>query len=71
MKKSFIYTLFSLAFVLLFSSTVSADIIPPNSHSLDRCVKIVNLNDFSDVVLISYITGPMVQGSEINQIKNS
>ena len=71
MKKLLICTLFSLALVLLFSSTVSADVIPPNSHSLDRCVKIVNLNDFSDVVLIGYVTGPMVQGSEINQIKNN
>ncbi len=71
MKKLFIYTLFSLAFVLLFSSTASADVIPPNSHPLDRCVKIVNLNDFPSVVLIGYVTGPMVQGSEINQIKNN
>lgn len=71
MKKLFIYTLFSLAFVLLFSSTVSADIIPPNSHPLDRCVKIVNLNEFPNVVLISYVTGPMVQGSEISQVTNN
>ena len=71
MKKLFIYTLFSLAFVFLFSSSVSADVIPPNSHPLDRCVKIVNLSDFSDIVLIEYVTGPMVQGSEITQIKNN
>lgn len=64
MKKLFIYTLFSLAFVLLFSSTVSADVISPNSHPLNRCVKIVNLDEFSDVYLIGYITGPMVNGHE-------
>lgn len=64
MKKLFIYTLFSLAFVLLFSSTVSADVIPPNSHSLDRCVKIVNLGEFPEMYLIGYITGPMVKGHE-------
>lgn len=71
MKKSFIYILFSFAFMFLFSSVASADVIPPNSHSLNRCVKVVNLNEFSDVVLIGYVTGPMVEGSKINQIKNN
>jgi len=71
MKKIFFYTLFLSAFVLFFSSTVLADSIPPNSHPLNRCVKVVNLNEFPNVVLIGYITGPMVQGSEINQIKNN
>lgn len=71
MKKLFIYILFSLSFVFLFSSVVSADLIPPNSHSLNRCVKVVNLNEFPDVVLIGYVTGPMVESSETNQIKNN
>ena len=71
MKKLFIYFLFSLAFGLFFVPPVFADVIPPNSHSLDKCVKIVNLNDFPNIILISYVTGPMVQGSEINQIKNN
>jgi hypothetical protein len=64
MKKLFIYSLLSLAFMILFSSTVSADVIPPNSHPLDRCVKIVNLDEFTDIYLIGYITGPMVKGHE-------
>ncbi len=74
MKKIFIYTLFSLAFVFLFSSTVSADITPPNSHPLSRCVKVVNLNEFPNVVLIGYETGPVVNKVdkyEMYQIKNN
>jgi len=71
MKKIIFYTLFLSAFVLFFSSTVSADVIPPNSHPLDRCVKVVNLNEFPNVVLIGYYTGPMVQNYETYQIKNN
>lgn len=48
----------------------SADSIPGNSHSLSRCVKFVNINDFSDVVLIGYYTGPMVDTYEAYQIGN-
>lgn len=71
MGKLFARFLFSVAFVLLFASPASADLIPQNSHSLNRCVKIVNLNDFPNVVLISHVTGPTVQGLEINPIKNN
>ena len=71
MKKLIICTLFSLAFVFLFSATVSADVIPGYSHSVDRCVKIVNLNEFPSVVLIGYYTGPMVDKYESYQIKNN
>lgn len=71
MKKLLIYTLFSLAFIFLFSSTVSADLISPNYHSLSRCVKVVNLNEFPNTVLIGYITGPMVDKYEAYQIKNN
>ena len=48
----------------------SADSIPGNSHSISRCVKFVNINDFSDVVLIGYYTGPMVDTYEAYQIEN-
>jgi len=68
MKK--FYILFFLACALFIAPAVHADVIPPNSHYVDRCVKIVNLTDFPDVVLVGYYTGPMVQQGEAYQIKN-
>jgi hypothetical protein len=56
---------------ILAISLVSADVIPENSHPLSRCVKFINLNEFSDVVLIGYYTGPsMVDTYEAYQIQN-
>lgn len=54
----------SLMFVFLIFPFVNADVIPENSHPLSKCIKIVNLDEFSDVYLIGYITGPMVEGHE-------
>ena len=71
MKKLIICALFSLAFMFLFSSAVSADVIPPNSHPLNRCVKVINLNEFPNTVLIGYYTGPMVDKYESYQVKNN
>ena len=48
----------------------SADAIPKNSHAISRCVKFVNINDFSDVVLIGFYTGPMVDTYEAYQIED-
>jgi len=56
---------------ILAVSFVSADVIPGNSHSLSRCDKFVNLNEFSDIVLIGYYTGPMVDTYEAYQIENN
>lgn len=58
MKKIFIYTALLSTLAFIFSTTVSADLIAPGSHSLYRCVKFVNLNDFPNVVLIGDISGP-------------
>ena len=55
---------------ILMINFASADSIPGNSHSISRCVKFVNINDFSDVVLIGYYTGPMVDTYEAYQIEN-
>ncbi len=66
--KKITYTLFLLNFVFMFSSTVSADLIPPYYHSVDRCVKVVNLNEFPNVVLIGYITGHAIDKYEAYQI---
>jgi len=55
---------------ILMINFASADVPPENSHPLSRCVKFVNLNDFSDVVLIGYYTGPMIDKYEAYQIEN-
>jgi hypothetical protein len=61
-----------LLIVLLFSSAMNishADVMPDNSHVLDRCVKVVNLDDFPDIYLIAYVTGPMIDGNESSIIQ--
>ena len=56
MKEKFILsTIFAL---LIVFPLVSADLIPENSHPLSRCVKFVNLNEFPEIILIGYYTGP-------------
>lgn len=70
MKKLAIYVLFSLIAAVLFSSVAPADVIPGGSHPVGRCVKVVNLNEFPDVVLIGYYTGPMVK-YKAYQIQNN
>jgi len=54
---------------ILMINFASADVPPENSHPLSRCVKFVNLNNFSDVVLIGYYTGPTI-GWGAYQIEN-
>lgn len=71
MKKSLLQSLFLFLFAVVFVPSVSADVIPGNSHPLDRCVRVVNLNDFPDVALIGYYTGPMVDDYEIYPIENN
>ena len=46
--------------ILLSFNFASADVLPDmeRSHSLDRCVKITNLDEFPDVYLIGYVTSP-------------
>ncbi|MBA1341687.1 MAG: hypothetical protein C5S40_06045 [ANME-2 cluster archaeon] len=60
----------SLMFVLLIFPFVNADVIPENSHPLTKCIRIVNLDEFPDVYLIGYITGPMVEGHETYIVEN-
>lgn len=61
MMKKIIFLMMIVMFVVPF---VNADVIPENSHPLSKCVEIVNLNEFSDIYLIGYITGPMVENYE-------
>ncbi len=48
---------------------VNADVTPENSHPLPKCIKIVNLDEFSDIYFIGYITGPMVENYETYMIE--
>ncbi len=54
--------------ILIFSLNVFSDVIPPNSHYLDKCVKINNLNDFPNYVFVAKITGPIIESGH-NKIK--
>ena len=56
--------------VILSINFASADVPPENSHPINRCIKFVNLNDFSDIVLIGYYTGPMIHSYEAYKIEN-
>lgn len=66
MKQYLIYAVIGL----LMINFASADSIPENSHPINKCVKYVNLNDFSDVVLVGYYTGPMIGTYEAYRIEN-
>lgn len=50
---------------------VRADVIPNNSHPLDRCAKIINLNEFPGILIVGYVTGPMVANYGIEEINNN
>ena len=63
MKQSFIKVLFVLTSLFLAYSVAWADVMPPNSHLLNRCAKIVNLSSFPEIVLIGNITGPTVENN--------
>ncbi|MCX6751664.1 MAG: hypothetical protein NT161_02775 [Candidatus Nomurabacteria bacterium] len=57
--------------LVLSPLVVSADMIPLNSHVIDRCVKVVNLDKFTDVVLIGYTTDPAGNFIEAKKIENN
>ena len=49
----------ALTLALALSTVVSADAIRPNSHRISNCQTIANLDEFPDIYLIGYVTGPM------------
>jgi len=57
--------------IMLISIAVSyADIIPENSHSVKRTVTITGLSAYSEIQLVGYITGPMIQGYQLFEIRD-
>jgi hypothetical protein len=63
MKKIISFLGLLLFCILGISRIASADLIPPNSHYLDRCVTISNLDQFPDITLIGFIT-PIMGGDK-------
>lgn len=51
-----------ICIIILILVPADADIMTPGMKSIDRCVKIDNLDAFPDVVLVGYITGPVIMG---------
>lgn len=43
------------------TSNACADVLFPGTRGMERCVKIVNLDDFPEIVLVGHITGPVIQ----------
>ena len=44
-----------VALVLLLCKTSYCDIIPGNTHLVDKCVKITNIDDFNEISLLGYV----------------
>jgi hypothetical protein len=65
--------IFLFAFLILVPSLVSADFISPDQHVVTRCLKIVNLDKFPDLVLIGFYSGVGLEPGEkyvAYQVKN-
>ena len=68
MKKLSLAT-FLFIVIFAFVQPVSADVIPPDSRSVERCAKIVNLEEFPDIILVGTYSGPGNRPPETYQIK--
>lgn len=62
--KRFMKSLSAALLVLIATFQVNADIIPANSHAVERCVTITNVSQFSSMIFVAVITGPMIKGYE-------
>lgn len=58
MKKIIGLILPTAMILTLAPSMALADIPMSNSHLIDKCVEIANLDQFPDMVLVGYVTGP-------------
>ena len=56
MKKNLFIT--ACLLILLFGPVVNADILPPDSHRVTSCSKIVNVDGFPDTVFVGAVYGP-------------
>lgn len=51
--------LFATIILLLAFKVSFCDMIPPNSHYMEKCVKITNLDEYANITLLAYTSGPM------------
>lgn len=49
-----------LIFFLFINRIIFCDVIPENSHYVDKCVKIINTDDFNDIYFIGYVPNPLI-----------
>ncbi len=71
MKKLLLNSMLIFAIALFFTPNSSADIIPPNSHKLEQCARVMNLEEFPNIVLIAQDNGPMSDEPATYQIENN
>lgn len=48
------------ACLLLAPMTARGDVLMPDTHVVRSCIKIVNINDYPEYVIIGFVTGPMI-----------
>ena len=71
MKKNRLIMIFGVMFVIGIASPLWADVIPEGCHVVHREVSLTNLKDFPEFLLIGYITGPMIDGYELQVIEDN
>ncbi len=55
----------------IISLSAFADVIPPDSHYVTRTVTVANTSAFPEIQLVGYITGPTIQGYQVELIKEN
>lgn len=54
-----ILLLILLLILSIFATNTGADVLFPGERPIDRCIKLVNVDEFSNVIFVGYITGPV------------
>lgn len=68
MKKRLLCMLCGLMF---WVGRLSGDVIPEHTHYVERQVMVTNLSAFPEVVLVAYVTGPMIASYEVALIQEN
>ncbi len=65
------YWSLALLMIVLYPAAILSDVLPEDSHVVDRQVIITNLHEVPDMWLIGYITGPNLDGYELDIVKKN